>query len=134
MDGGQRKGYILIVDDEPTWRDFSHETLTKDGYEVQTAGALGEALSFLRRDVYDLIVIDSDLLEPEEKELLDNLIARCKRAHLIVMSAPSSRTRSLAESRRAFKLGVDDWITKPMGRSTLLNLIKSLLPGQAGGI
>jgi DNA-binding response OmpR family regulator len=134
MDIRQSKGYILIIDDEPAWRDFSQATLADDGYDVKTASALGEALSFLKQDGYDLIVIDSDLLEPEEKELLDSLIARCKKAHLIVMSEPASGTRSLAESRRAFKLGADDWISKPMGKSPLLSMIKALLAARAGGM
>ncbi len=135
MNGQQRKGYILIVDDEPAWRDFSRVTLTDDGFLVKTASALGEALSLLQQDGYDLIVISSDLLEPEEKELLDNLVARCKDASLVIMSEPFlSRTRSLAESRSAFKLGAKDWISKPMGRRTLLNLINALLAGNPAGM
>ena len=134
MDTQRSKGVILIIDDEPAWRDFSQVTLTDDGYLVETASALGEALRLFQQDGYDLIVISSDLLEPEEKELLDNLIARCKKAHLVVVSEPASRTRSLAESRRAFKTGANDWISKPMGRSTLLNLIDALLTSHSGGM
>lgn len=135
MDTQRSKGYILIIDDEPAWRDFSQTTLAGDGYDVKTASALAEALSLLQQNGYDLIVISSDLLEPEEKELLDNLIVRSKKAYLVVMSEPASRTRSLAESRRAFKLGAKDWVIKPMGTSTLINLIKTLLlASHAGGI
>ena len=130
----QRKGYILIIDDEPAWRDFSQDTLTDEGYLVRTANALNEALHLLQEDGYDLIVVSSDLLQPEEKDLLDRLIARCKNAHLVVVSEPSlSRTHALTQSRAAFKLGAKDWVSKPMGKRPLLSLINALLLGHPGG-
>lgn len=126
------KGYILIIDDEPAWREFSQKALMGDGYEVRTASEINEALNLLQQNGYDLIVVDSDLLEPREKELLSDLIERGKKARVVVMSEPASRTRSLADSRMAFKLGADDWISKPLGRISLLDLIKALFSAPAG--
>ena len=133
MEKQQSKGYILIVDNEPAWREFSQGTLMDDGYAVETTDALSEAFRLVQQDGYDLIVISSDLLRAEEKEVLDNLIARCKKGRLVVMSEPFlSRTRSLAESRVALKLGARHWISKPMGRRPLINLIDALLVSHSG--
>ncbi len=122
------KGYILIIDDESVWCDFSRITLTDEGYLVETASALGEALYSLKQDGHDLIVINSDLLKPEEKDILDNLIARSSKTRLIVMSDPAlSRTHALAQSRAAFKMGAEDWVRKPLGKNPLIELFRSLL-------
>jgi DNA-binding response OmpR family regulator len=132
MNAQQDKGYILIVDDEPAWRAFSQVTLTKEGYSVETASALGEALTLLQQDGYDLVVVNADLLEPEEREILDKLVTRCKGKRLVIVSEPFlSRTRSLAESRQAFKMGASDWVSKPLGKRTLLDFINALLTGRS---
>ena len=128
------KVYVLIIDDEPAWRKFSQGMLIDDGYVVETADALSETFRLLQQDGYDLVVISSDLLKAEEKEILDNLGARCQKTRLVVMSEPFlSRTRSLAESRAALKLGAKDWFSKPMGRRPLISLIDALLVGHSGG-
>jgi DNA-binding response OmpR family regulator len=131
MNTKRSKGYVLIVDDEPVWRNFSWLTLTDEGYRVETASELGEALSLLQQDGYDLVFVSSDLLQPDEVDLLGKLIARCQNKHLVVMSEPSlSRTRSLSESRKAFKLGADEWVRKPLGKRTLLDLVDAFFPNR----
>ena len=129
MDVHRSKGHILIVDDEPSWREFSRVTLTNSGYFVRTAATLDQALGLLHGDGYDLVVINSEVLVPEGKAFLQELTAYCRHARLVVMSEPFlSRTRALAEARAAYKLGAQDWITKPMGRQPLINLFETLLP------
>lgn len=125
------KGDILIIDDEPTWRRFSETTLIDDGYRVATVGALHEALELLLGDCYDLVVVNADFLQPEEREILATIVSRCENKRLVVMSEPfTSRTRALSESRTAFKLGADEWISKPLGRRSLLDTIEFLITGQ----
>jgi DNA-binding response OmpR family regulator len=126
------KACILVVDDEPAWREFTQLILTNDGYRVETASALGEALKLLAKEGQDLIVVSADLLTPQEEENMDALVDRCRGKKFVVMSEPYLRTKSLAESRLAFRLGADDWAIKPLGRSTLLELIDNLL-GQRRG-
>jgi DNA-binding NtrC family response regulator len=127
MDRKCGKGFILIIDDEPNWRDFSEITLEDEGYLVETVSALAEAINLLEEDGYDFVVVNSDLLEPQEKEVLNNLINYSSKTRLIVMSDPTlSRTHALAQSRAAFKLGAEDWVSKPMGRNPLIELFGRL--------
>lgn len=127
MDKKSGKGYILIIDAEPTWRDFSEITLEDEGYFVETVSALAEAITLLEQDGYDFVVVNSDLLEPKEKDILNNLINYSRKTRLIVMSDPTlSRTHALAQSRAAFKMGAEDWVSKPMGRNPLIELFGRL--------
>jgi DNA-binding response OmpR family regulator len=131
MNTKRSKGYVLIVDDEPVWRNFSWLTLTDEGYRVETASELGEALNLLQEDGYDIVFVSSDLLGQDEIELLVKLIARRKDKRLVVMSEPSlSRTLSLAESRKALKLGADEWVRKPLGKRSLLDLVDAFFPSR----
>ena len=56
------KGKILVVDDDLMIRQLLSEELTDLGYDVETAENSGEAIYRLRRDDYDLILLDIRLL------------------------------------------------------------------------
>jgi CheY-like chemotaxis protein len=57
---------ILVVDDLPDWRTTLSGLLVDEGYEVQVAGSLNEALDFLGRVSFDLALLDVRLDESDE--------------------------------------------------------------------
>src|SRR5262249_43159037 len=52
---GQR---ILLVEDEPTTRDLLANVLVAEGYKVDTAVTVSEAMTYLGRDDYALVIAD----------------------------------------------------------------------------
>jgi two-component system sensor histidine kinase and response regulator WspE len=53
--GGER---LLIVDDEEMNREFLHELLTEQGYDVKTAVDGVEALELLKSEPFHLVLSD----------------------------------------------------------------------------
>jgi len=52
---------VLVVEDDPGWRNILAELLSDVGHTVQTASGFGEALGYLRRGAYQLAVVDLSL-------------------------------------------------------------------------
>jgi len=57
---------ILVVEDMPDWRDQLQSTLHRDGYDVTTVPSYGEALAELRRNPYELALVDLRLSPADE--------------------------------------------------------------------
>jgi signal transduction histidine kinase len=62
---GQAKTDVLIVDDEPAWRDMLQDSLP-DGYSVKTAASYGQAFDLLTRNQFRLLVVDVHLGQGDE--------------------------------------------------------------------
>src|SRR5579884_4517916 len=58
----EKKGIILIVDDEENIRDILYEVLSNEGYECERAEGGEEALSKLKKKPFQLVL--SDILMP----------------------------------------------------------------------
>jgi len=54
----QMVGRVLVVEDDVGWRSILAELLADAGYEAHLCAGFGEALGCLRREKYDLAVID----------------------------------------------------------------------------
>lgn len=54
----KKKSKILIVDDEPGWRDLISLELSAEDCVVTTASSGSMALEFLRRTQFDLVITD----------------------------------------------------------------------------
>ena len=64
---------ILIVEDMRDWREQLASILRRDGYSVTTAANYGEALGVLRRDEYQLVIVDLRL-SPSDENNRDGMI------------------------------------------------------------
>jgi len=63
--GEERPGGIgdkaLVVEDDAGWRSILFELLADNGYQVRLCGSYGDALGWLRREKFNLAVIDLSL-------------------------------------------------------------------------
>jgi DNA-binding NtrC family response regulator len=57
---------VLIVEDMQDWRDQLQATLRRGGYDITTVPSYGEALAELRRNPYDLALVDLRLSPADE--------------------------------------------------------------------
>ena len=55
---------ILVVEDDAGWRNILQEVLSDAGYQVRLCSGYGEALGSLRREKFDLALIDLSLSGP----------------------------------------------------------------------
>jgi DNA-binding NarL/FixJ family response regulator len=54
-------GSALVVDDDAGWRSILFELLVDSGFQVRTCSSFGEALGYLRREKFQLAVVDLSL-------------------------------------------------------------------------
>jgi DNA-binding NtrC family response regulator len=60
MNASQRHR-LLVVDDEPDLRTLYELTLLREGYHIDTAGSVGEALDSLAEHRFSLVITDMRL-------------------------------------------------------------------------
>src|SRR5579859_2566731 len=109
-------GCILIVDDEPQWREELVEILNHEGYITKAVATAKEALDILHQGTYHLLILDIRLEDNEQCQtdgmtLLKSLKERGldEATKIIMLSAHSTRE----DMRTAFRdFNVADFLTK----------------------
>ncbi len=115
---------ILVVDDEPDILEFIQYNLEKEGYSVFVAKDGHEAIKTAKKELPHLILLD--IMMPE----LDG-IETCKRLRNLgfnntIIAFLTARNEDYSEIA-GFKVGADDYITKPIKPKVLMSRIKALL-------
>ena len=65
---------ILVVDDEASIRLLYSQELADEGYEVDTAATIAEALEKLQGNVYDVALLDIKLKNESGLDLLQKIV------------------------------------------------------------
>ena len=120
---------ILIIEDNPGWRDILFEALESDQYAVESAASTEAGMEALKKPNIKLVIMDLNLIDAEEMnrdglKLLSfiGIYNPCARA--IVLTAHS---RHLREAFRA-SYGVFDYLLKQeFDRETFLRIVKSAI-------
>ena len=66
---------LLVVDDEPDLRTLYELTLLREGYDVETAGSVEEAMLHLKDRTYSAVITDMRLPDGSGLDLLRKLVA-----------------------------------------------------------
>jgi CheY-like chemotaxis protein len=59
----KREGRILVLDDEPHWRDILSGVLRREGYRVDEAESIAQAHEYLRQNFYHVGVFDVSMVK-----------------------------------------------------------------------
>lgn len=113
---------ILIVDDEPPIVDMLAYNLKRANYEVLIAGDGEEALSQVRTEGPDLIILDLMLPKVDGLEVCRTL----RREHdvpIIMLTARDAEVDRVV----GLELGADDYVVKPFSVRELMARVKSVL-------
>jgi two-component system response regulator PilR (NtrC family) len=101
---------LLVIDDEPDLRTLYELTLLREGYEVETAGSVEEALQMLKERSYSAVISDMRLPDGSGLDILAQLEADARREKAIVITAYGSAENAV----EALKAGAFDYLTKPV--------------------
>lgn len=113
---------ILVVDDEAGIRDIIKEYLQFEGYEFAEAANGIEALELLRKEEFDLMVLDIMMPKLDGVTVLKEL-RKIKTTPVIMLTARGEEYDKLF----GFELGADDYLVKPFSPRELMARIKSIL-------
>jgi phosphate regulon transcriptional regulator PhoB len=116
---------ILIVDDEPDIVDLVSYNLKKDGFRVTTASDGEEALHKIRKDKFDLVVLDLMLPGMQGVELCRIIRNEPRTAGtpIIMLTAKGEEVDRVI----GLESGADDYMTKPFSARELIARIKAVL-------
>ena len=114
---------ILVVDDDKNIRYFLREALLLEKYEVFTASNGEEALDLMDKEIINLVIVDIMMPKMDGYELTRQLREAKSDVLILMISA-----KQLPEDRkRGFKLGIDDYMSKPIDGEELILHVKALL-------
>ena len=114
---------ILVVDDEPGVRDLISDALNLVGLSSITAAHGMEALTTLRDNQVDLMILDINMPTMDGYEVLERMRDQGSRTPVIVLTARLDRE----DTKRAFQLGADDFVRKPFGIEELTLRVIAIL-------
>ena len=114
---------ILVVDDDRTTRHLLALQLRGAGYSVTQAGNGKQALERVRRQAFDLVLLDVWMPGMDGLELLTRLRDEPSRPRVVVMTADdASETLLHAIRQRAYR-----FLSKPVEPKQLLEVVRSVL-------
>ena len=135
---------LLVVDDEPDLRTLYELTLVREGYDIETAGTVEDALAHLKDRSFSAVITDMRLPDGTGLDVLRWLEDAGRSERTIVITAYGSSENAV----RALKAGAFDYLTKPVdlkqfravvasaiGRPSALvppTLLPASLPSEAG--
>lgn len=113
---------VLLVDDEKRMLDLLALYLKPHHYQCTKALGPFEALGFLEKEDYDLVLLDVMMPEKDGWELCRE-IRQFSDVPIIMLTAREQHEDIV----KGLKLGADDYVTKPFNEEELLARMEALL-------
>ena len=111
---------ILVVDGETDSRRHAVRILRDAGYEVQGTGVAAEALSAMRKEPPDAVLVDLALNDADPERLIRTMSGKHSDTDIILT------TRQHQPPRQYRQLDVSDYIEKPVDAGELLTKMRML--------
>ena len=113
---------VLIIEDEKDMAGGLKDILEFEGYEVTTAETGREGLQAVSRKVPDCIILDLMLPDLSGYEVCEQLRQKLNTPILMLTAKAQDHDKI-----RGFKVGADDYLTKPFSVGELLARVMALL-------
>ncbi|MBI1805449.1 MAG: response regulator [Ignavibacteria bacterium] len=115
-----KKLRLLFVDDEDQLRLVVSDQLQSEGYDVETADDGDTALVMIKKNKYDLILLDIRMPRVSGIEVLKYLKEHKVSSRVIMLTAVDDLSIAL----ESIKNGANDYLTKPYDLDNLLTCIR----------
>lgn len=116
---------LLVVEDEQHQRELYAMELQDEGYEVDQAGNGREAVDLVKKNKYDLVVLDIRMPEMDGIEALGKILSRDKKIPIIIYTAYSNYKSNF------MTWTADAYVTKSSNIDELKGKIKEILASRA---
>jgi two-component system response regulator PilR (NtrC family) len=118
-----RRARILVVDDEPSMREFLTICLRRAGYEAEAEPGGEAALARLDAHAFDLVITDLTMPGIDGMELLRRVTARPEPPLVLMITAFATTDTAV----QAMKLGAYDYLVKPFKVDEILVVVRRAL-------
>ena len=120
--GEVREADVLVVEDAPECAQMVTAILRQSGHRVRAATTISDALEVLAATPPDLVILDLTLPDGDGLDLCRTIRGRSS-ASILVLSGRDEEIDKLL----SFKLGADDYVTKPFSPRELGARVEALL-------
>ena len=114
---------VLVVDDDPELRQFLRQELEVEGYGCDTAANGTQALTRIRNEHWDLVLLDWTLPDFSGVEVCRRMRAAEDATPVLMLTARDD----VKERVEALDSGADDYLTKPFSIEELLARVRARL-------
>lgn len=118
-----QKQRVLVVDDEKMTRSNLEHVLTKEGYHVMTASSGVEALNFLAKSTFDVVVTDLKMDTVDGLAVLDNVKQRMPETEVIIITGYATVPSAI----EAMKKGSYHYLAKPFKLDDIRSTVQKAL-------
>ena len=119
----EKRFSILLVEDEENLQEALKLNLELEGYEVTSSYDGAHALQMVRKEHFDLIILDVMLPELDGITVCETIRLNSLDLPILILSAKNSS----ADRVLGLKKGADDYLTKPFNLEELLIRVKNLI-------
>lgn len=112
--------YLLIIDDDDSYRDVLSRSLSRKGFFVLTAGTGDEALKACVENDPEYILLDLNLAGQSGLNLIQPLLGVVPAARIVILTGYASIQTTVS----ALKLGAVQYLPKP---ASIGDIVKTLL-------
>ena len=119
---GKLKKTVLVVDDEPTIREYLRQELEPEGYLVQEAENGLEAISKAKELMPDLVILDvmMPLMNGFDAAAVLKNDPQTMKIPIVILSI-------IEDLERGYRIGINRYLKKPIEAEVLLNEVASLV-------
>jgi two-component system response regulator VanR len=113
---------VLLVEDEPLMATAIRDGLRLEAIAADIAGDGNAALELLSVNTYDIAVLDRDIPGPSGDEIARRIVASGSGTPVLMLTAADR----LDDKVTGFRLGADDYLTKPFELQELVLRLRAL--------
>lgn len=113
---------VLVVDDDEDTRSNLEDILSLDGYKVETAGSMAQALARERWCDFLAIILDRRLPDGDAERMLPKLKRLAPDAAVVIVTGYADLEGAIA----AIRQGASDYILKPINPDLLRSRLASI--------
>lgn len=118
----EKKGKILVLDDDPVVTQSCRRILGAEGYNIITVGRGKEAIKKVGSEEFDLLISDIRLPDVDGMTVVkESKIIQPKLDVVIITGYPN-----LEDAKESVRLGVFEYIEKPFTPEFMLNVAKKI--------
>lgn len=114
---------VLIIDDDPTFLMMLKSFLSKKNFSTRSGISAHDALQILKKESFDIILLDFKLPDKNGIDLLKELKPLKKDTPIILMTSYAD----IKTAVKAIKLGAYDYVSKPVNNDDLYSTIQQAL-------
>ena len=114
---------ILVVEDDTKLNQLVCTYLTDSGFKTKGCLRVSDAYDSMYNNLYDMIISDIMMPEIDGFEFAETIRKVNKHIPILFMSAKDD----LPSKQKGFRLGIDDYMVKPLDLEELLLRVRALL-------